>query len=152
MTAPTVKIYVTENVNSHCLKLHLCHSLHWIFRFWINYYKICIKLAVFILTYSMLLQAQIYTSICRHLWMSFMCLLFLLLDPETGEEYMIRRGECVNVLPGILKKVQVQVWRVNTGRSDKFEYIYILKQTNSMKSLLHFYTVSRGNRIIMFIT
>ena len=56
--------------------------------------------------------------------MSFMCLLFLLLDPETGEEYMIRRGECVNVLPGILKKVQVQIWRVNSDRSDKFEYIF----------------------------
>lgn len=27
------------------------------------------------------------------------------IDPETGEEYMLRRGECVNVLPGILKKL-----------------------------------------------
>lgn len=26
-------------------------------------------------------------------------------DPETGEEYMLRRGECVNVLPGFFKKV-----------------------------------------------
>ncbi|XP_020604750.1 PRELI domain-containing protein 2-like [Orbicella faveolata] len=26
-------------------------------------------------------------------------------DPETGEEYLLRRGECVNVLPGLLKKV-----------------------------------------------
>ncbi|CAH3148069.1 unnamed protein product [Pocillopora meandrina] len=26
-------------------------------------------------------------------------------DPETGEEYMLRRGECVNVLPGFFKKL-----------------------------------------------
>ena len=30
----------------------------------------------------------------------------LFLDPETAEEYVVRRGECVNVLPGILRKVQ----------------------------------------------
>lgn len=27
------------------------------------------------------------------------------IDPQTGEEYVLRRGECVNVLPGILKKL-----------------------------------------------
>ncbi|XP_068711364.1 inner centromere protein-like [Montipora foliosa] len=26
------------------------------------------------------------------------------IDPETAEEYVVRRGECVNVLPGILRK------------------------------------------------
>ncbi|KAL9984542.1 hypothetical protein ACROYT_G006847 [Oculina patagonica] len=26
-------------------------------------------------------------------------------DPETGEEYLLRRGECVNVLPGLFKKL-----------------------------------------------
>lgn len=31
-------------------------------------------------------------------------------DPETGEEYMLRRGECVNVLPGFFKKV----WTYNS--------------------------------------
>ena len=71
----------------------------------------------------MLLQVQIYIHLYRPA-SEFHVPLFLLLDPETGEEYMIRRGECVNVLPGILKKVQVQIWGVNTGRSDKFEYIF----------------------------
>ena len=35
------------------------------------------------------------------------CFFFFLFfeDPETGEEYLLRRGECVNVLPGLLKKV-----------------------------------------------
>ncbi|XP_068744049.1 PRELI domain-containing protein 2-like isoform X2 [Montipora capricornis] len=27
------------------------------------------------------------------------------IDPETAEEYVVRRGECVNVLPGILRKL-----------------------------------------------
>ena len=30
----------------------------------------------------------------------------LFIDPETAEEYVVRRDECVNVLPGILRKVQ----------------------------------------------
>lgn len=27
------------------------------------------------------------------------------IDPETGEEYLLRRGECNNILPGIFKKL-----------------------------------------------
>ena len=66
--------------------------------------------------------------------MSFMCLLFLLLDPETGEEYMIRRGECVNVLPGILKKVQLLY---KFEGCDKFEYKFQNKLIESSVALLH---------------
>ena len=39
------------------------------------------------------------------LFFPFTCVCFLHVDPETGEEYLLRRGECVNVLPGILRKV-----------------------------------------------
>ena len=119
MTAPVVKMsrkrwihivwkftfvtYYAEFLHFESIIIKLV--LNWLFLFWRT--VCCYKYK--------------FTFICTDLRVSFMCLLFLLLDPETGEEYMIRRGECVNVLPGILKKVQVQIWRVNTGRSDKFE-------------------------------
>ena len=122
MTAPAVKISLKTGIHivwNFTFVTHYIAFLH----FDSIIIKFVLNLAVFIVTYSMLLQVQI-TFICTHIRMNFMCLLFLLLDPETGVEYMIRRGECVNVLPGILKKVQGQIWRVNTGRSDKFVYIF----------------------------
>lgn len=55
-------------------------------------------------------------------------------DPQTGEEYMLRRGECVNVLPGILKKVY-------SWRKAESSQIVLEQDWNNLDQLLLFDTI-----------
>ncbi|CAH3189180.1 unnamed protein product [Porites evermanni] len=70
-------------------------------------------------------------------------------DPETGEEYMIRRGECVNVLPGILKKVcpypalevEEEVW---LNKKEKCLHLHCYNLTWSKYAFLEEYSCYRA--------